>query len=149
MSAAELRRFIEIDGHVGLEEEQEHAARFGRFFQYVASEPRYAPSVSSSEEFLKQADKYGLPLRTIFSITCAGCRSGNDAPSVYGHGLRFQQGFRSQPATAKSGLYVFLKASDAPLGPFYNEHRDRRALFGNADNLTAASYPSPSSRVSR
>ncbi len=28
----------------------------------------------------------------------------------------------------KSGLYVFLKASDAPLGPFYNEHRDRRAL---------------------
>ena len=29
----------------------------------------------------------------------------------------------------KSGLYVFLKASDAPLGPFYNEHRDRRALF--------------------
>src|SRR6185503_18187068 len=29
----------------------------------------------------------------------------------------------------KSGLYVFLKASDAPLGPFYNEHRDRRALY--------------------
>jgi len=29
----------------------------------------------------------------------------------------------------KSGLYVFLKASDEPLGPFYNEHRDRRALF--------------------
>jgi hypothetical protein len=28
-----------------------------------------------------------------------------------------------------SGLYVFLKASDAELGPFYNEHRDRRALF--------------------
>ena len=29
----------------------------------------------------------------------------------------------------KSGLYVLLKASDAPLGPFYNEHRDRRDLF--------------------
>jgi hypothetical protein len=29
----------------------------------------------------------------------------------------------------KSGLYLFLKASDQPLGPFYNEHRDRRGLF--------------------
>ena len=35
----------------------------------------------------------------------------------------------------KAGLYVFMKASDAPLGPFYNEHRDRRALFSRA--LTA------------
>jgi hypothetical protein len=29
----------------------------------------------------------------------------------------------------RSGLYLFLKASNAPLGPFYNEHRDRRALL--------------------
>ena len=27
--------------------------------------------------------------------------------------------------------HVLLKASDAPLGPFYNEHRDRRALFSS------------------
>src|SRR6185436_2287095 len=32
MSATVLRRFIEVDGHVGLEEEQEHALRFQRFF---------------------------------------------------------------------------------------------------------------------
>src|SRR5437762_3129051 len=35
MAPDELRRFIEVDGHVGLEEEQEHAARFRRFFQNV------------------------------------------------------------------------------------------------------------------
>jgi hypothetical protein len=29
----------------------------------------------------------------------------------------------------KSGLYVLLKASEAPLGPFYNEHRDRHDLM--------------------
>src|SRR2546427_4091132 len=39
MNANELRSFIEVDGHVGLEEEQEHAARFGRFFRNVAWEP--------------------------------------------------------------------------------------------------------------
>jgi hypothetical protein len=31
-----------------------------------------------------------------------------------------------------SGFYVLLKASDAPLGPFYNEHRDRRDLSDGA-----------------
>ena len=29
----------------------------------------------------------------------------------------------------RSGLYLLLKASNAPLGPFYNEHRDRRELL--------------------
>ncbi len=66
MSADELRRFIEVDGHVGLEEEQEHAARFRKFFSHVAWEPRYALCLSS-EEFLKQADKYGLDFRRRFS----------------------------------------------------------------------------------
>jgi hypothetical protein len=35
----------------------------------------------------------------------------------------------------KSGLYMFLKASEAPLGPFYNAHRDRSDLFRAATGL--------------
>jgi hypothetical protein len=31
---------------------------------------------------------------------------------------------------------VLLKASDAPLGPFHNEHRDRRGLFSPGNGLT-------------
>jgi hypothetical protein len=37
----------------------------------------------------------------------------------------------------KSGLYVFVKASDAPLGSFYNEHRDRRMLFQSPYQATS------------
>ena len=59
MTPEELRRFVEVDGHVGLEEEQEQAARFRRFFPHVAWEPRYTLCLSS-EEVLKQADEYGL-----------------------------------------------------------------------------------------
>ena len=59
MTADELRNFVDVDGHVGLEEEQEHGKRFLRFFQHVAWEPRYTLNLSS-EEFIKQADKYGL-----------------------------------------------------------------------------------------
>src|SRR5213079_1108599 len=65
MPPAELRRFIAIDGHVGLEQEEEHAARFRRFFAHVAWEPRYALCLSS-EEFIKQRDEYGLPFESDF-----------------------------------------------------------------------------------
>src|SRR5205807_2773245 len=59
MTAEALQKFVEIDGHIGLEEEQEHGQRFLRFFKHVAWESRYALCLSS-DEFLKQADKYGL-----------------------------------------------------------------------------------------
>src|SRR2546429_7607847 len=58
MTPDELRGFIEVDGHVGLETEQEHAARFRRVFENVARGPRYTPCISR-EELIKQADKEG------------------------------------------------------------------------------------------
>lgn len=136
MSAEELRRFIEVDGHVGLEEEQEHAGRFRKFFPHVAWEPRYSLCLSS-EEFLKQADKYGLTFEDDFldylrSLSFKERRAFDMAMGyVFGKisDLRIQ--------LPKSGLYVFLKASDAPLGPFYNEHRDRRALFASSSGAGA------------
>jgi ubiquinone/menaquinone biosynthesis C-methylase UbiE len=131
MTPAELRRFIEIDGHAGLEEEQEHAARFHRFFQNVAWEPRYALCISS-EEFIKQADKYGLKFETDFvdylrSLTFKERRAFDMAM-----GYVFGKISDLDLHLPKSGLYVFLKASDAPLGSFYNEHRDRHALYASA-----------------
>lgn len=132
MSADELRRFIAVDGHVGLEEEQEHGARFLRFFQHVAWEPRYALCLSS-EEFLKQADQYGLAFEDDFLDYLRGLsfkeRHAFDMAMGYVFGKISDLNLR----LPKAGLYVFLKASDAPLGPFYNEHRDRRALFAGTD----------------
>ena len=37
----------------------------------------------------------------------------------------------------KSGLYVLLKAANVPLGPFYNEHRDRSTLYSGLSPLSA------------
>ncbi len=128
MSAEELKRFVEIDGHVGLEEEEEHAERFRRFFAYTESRPRYAFCLSS-EEFLKQADHYGLPFEADFLDYLRGLsfkeRRAFDMAMGYVFGKISDLGIR----LPKSGLYLLLKASNAPLGPFYNEHRDRSALF--------------------
>lgn len=135
MSAHELRRFIEVDGHVGLEEEQEHGRRFQKLFAHVAWEPRYALCLSS-EEFLKQADKYGLGFEDDFLDYLRGLSSKERRAFDMAMGYVFGKVSDLKINLPKSGLYVFLKASDAPLGPFYNEHRDRRALFaGSAANL--------------
>ncbi len=131
MSADELRRFIEIDGHVGLEEEQEHAARFRKFFANVAWEPRYTLCLSS-EEFLKQADKYGLGFEDDFLDYLRGLSFKERRAFDMAMGYVFAKVSDLNVHLPKSGLYVFLKASDAALGPFYNEHRDRRALFSSA-----------------
>jgi SAM-dependent methyltransferase len=130
MTEEELRRFVSVDGHVGLEEEHEHAARFRRFFREVAWEPRYALCLSS-EEFIKQRDEYGLPFESDFVEYLRGLSHAERRAFDMAMGYVFAKVSDLNVRLPRSGLYVFLKASDAPLGPFYNEHRDRAALFGN------------------
>lgn len=127
MTADELRQFIEIDGHVGLEEEQEHGARFLRFFRHVAWEPRYTLCLSS-DEFLKQADDYGLNFEDDFLDYLRGLSFKERRAFDMAMGYVFGKVSDLHIRLPKSGLYVLLKASDEPLGPFYNEHRDRSAF---------------------
>ena len=128
MSPEELRRFIAIDGHVGLEEEDEHAARFRRFFAHVAWEPRYALCLSS-DEFQKQADRYGLPFEEDFVEYLRELSFEQRRAFDMAMGYVFGKISDLNVRLPRAGLYTLLKASDAPLGPFYNEHRDRRDLL--------------------
>jgi SAM-dependent methyltransferase len=127
MSEEELRRFVAVDGHVGLEEEQEHAARFQRFFAHVAWEPRYALCLSA-EEFVKQREEYGLPFEPDFVEYLRGLSQSERRAFDMAMGYVFNKISDLHVRLPKSGLYVLLKASDAPLGTFYNEHRDRSGL---------------------
>ena len=131
MSEEELRRFVAVDGHVGLEEEQETAARFRRFFAHVAWEPRYTLCLSA-EEFVKQAEEYGLPFEADFVEYLRGLSDAERRAFDMAMGYVFGKISDLNIKLPKGGLYVLVKASDAPLGPFYNEHRDRRALFAPA-----------------
>ena len=134
MTAEALQKFVEIDGHVGLEEEQEHGRRFLRFFKHVAWEPRYALCLSS-DEFLKQADKYGLSFEEDFLDYLRGLSFNERRAFDIAMGYVFGKISDLNLTLPKSGLYVFLKASDVPLGPFYNEHRDRAALYSSPETL--------------
>lgn len=136
MTDEELRRFVAVDGHVGLEEEHEHAARFSRFFAHVAWEPRYALCLSS-EEFIKQRDEYGLPFESDFVEYLRGLSHSERRAFDMAMGYVFGKVSDLNVRLPRSGLYVFMKASDAPLGPFYNDHRDRAALFNTANSEEA------------
>lgn len=127
MTADELRDFVDVDGHVGLEEEQEHGQRFMRFFQHVAWEPRYTLNLSS-EEFIKQADHYGLDFEEDFLEYLRGLSFKERRAFDMAMGYVFGKISDLNLSLPKSGLYVFLKASNVLLGRFYNEHRDRHAL---------------------
>jgi ubiquinone/menaquinone biosynthesis C-methylase UbiE len=115
MNEEELRRFVEIDGHVGLEEEQQHAERFRRFFTHVKFEPRYALCLSS-EEFIKQNDQYGLPFEDDFVDYLRGLSFKERRAFDMAMGYIFGKISDLHVELPKAGLYVLLKASDAPLG---------------------------------
>jgi SAM-dependent methyltransferase len=136
MTTDELRRFIAVDGHVGLERAEAHAARFQKFFAHVAFEPRYVLCLSS-EEFLKQADKYGLPFEADFLDYLRGLSQRERRAFDMAMGYVFNKISDLNIKLPASGLYTFLKASNAPLGAFYNEHRDRSALIADCTRLIA------------
>ena len=128
MSEGELKRFVEIDGHVGMESEENTKARFSRFFSHVQAEPRFS-MCQSAEELIKQADEYGVSLCDSDLLDYLRSLAHNERRAFnIAMGYLFKQisDFGIQLPRSE---YLFLKASDSPLGPFYNEHLDRTALF--------------------
>lgn len=127
MSEEELRRFISVDGHVGMEDEPANTARFGGFFRHVRTEPRYSVCVPC-EELIKLADDYELPrcdedfLDYLRALSADERRAFNMAM-----GYVFERISRHEIRMPASG-YLLVKASEEPLGSFYGEHLDRRDL---------------------
>jgi len=151
MTPDQLQAFAEVDGHIGLERAREHAARFGKYFAHVRFEPRYALCLSS-EEFLKQADEYDLPFESDFLDYLRGLSHSERRAFDMAMGYVFNRISDLNVRLPESGLYTFLKASNAELGPFYNEHRDRKNLLpfrGDGDACAAADVtpPRPSSKI--
>ncbi|HXD34509.1 MAG TPA: methyltransferase domain-containing protein [Pyrinomonadaceae bacterium] len=128
MSAEELRQFVAVDGHVGMEDEQANQTRFKRFFANVLTEPRYSVCVPC-EELVKQADEYGLPrcdqdfLDYLRGLSFNERRAFNMAM-----GYVYQRISDYQIKMPASG-FLLLKASDERLENIYGEAGERAALL--------------------
>ena len=130
MSEQRLAHFIGIDGHIGLEVDEEIATRFRKFFTNVQAEPRYTLCLSV-DEFIKQYDQYGVPFDADFIAYLRGLsfseRHAFDMAMGYVFGKISDLGLK----LPSCGLYLLVKATDGPPEPFYNAHRDRSDLFGS------------------
>lgn len=126
MSEEELLKFISVDGHIGLEDEEQNAARFRKLFSYVQTEPRYSLCLSC-DEILKQSEQYGMDCDEDFLAYLRKLsfneRRAFDMAMGYVFGKISDLHVKLPP-----GLYLFLKASNTKPEPFYNAHRDRRDL---------------------
>src|SRR5687768_1635279 len=128
MDQEELLRFIQVDGHIGLEDEEKNAARFKKYFAYVETEPRYSLCLSC-DEILKQAERYGMPFDADFLDYLRKLSYSERRAFDMAMGYVFGKISDLHVKLPKDGLYVFLKASNAKPEPFYNAHRDRSDLF--------------------
>jgi SAM-dependent methyltransferase len=128
MSEEELRRYIGVDGHVGMEDQASIGARFRRLFPHVELHPRFA-ICQSQEEFLKQADDYGTSLCEPDFLDYLRGMSFEER-RAFNMAMGYVFGKVSEYAISLPGSeYVFLKGASVPLGSFYNEHMDRDDLL--------------------
>jgi len=109
----------------------DHTTRFLKVFQHVAIEPR-CDFCLSAEDFL-DANGRESKLEPDFLEYLRGLsfkeRRAFDLAMGYVCSRVSDLGV-SMPSNATQFL---LKASDAPLGSFYDEHRDRRGLFSHSE----------------
>ena len=135
MTPEKLAHFIGIDGHIGLEVDEDIADRFARFFSSVQTEPRYTLCLSVAE-FIKQFDEYGAPFDADFIDYLRGLSFDERHAFDMAMGYVFGKISDLDLQLPSSGLYLLVKATDATPEPFYNAHRDRidlrsDMLFGN------------------
>ena len=127
MSDEELRRFISVDGHVGMEDEAANARRFGRFFKHLRTEPRYSVCVPC-EELIKLAEDYELPRCDQDFLDYLRGLSANERRAFnIGNGLCLRSYFPLPDQDARQ----WLPAGKAPTAArdIYGEHLDRSDLF--------------------
>jgi ubiquinone/menaquinone biosynthesis C-methylase UbiE len=138
-SREQLAQFIAVDGHIGLETDEDIARRFSQFFSSVQSEPRYTLCLSSAE-FIKQYDNYGAAFDPDFIDYLKGLSFDERHAFDMAMGYVFGKISDLHLQLPSSGLYLLVKASNVAPEPFYNAHRDRSdrsALLSTADNVPA------------
>lgn len=135
-SQEKLAEFIAVDGHIGLESDDDIARRFSKFFASVQTEPRYTLCLTAGE-FIKQYDNYGAPFDRDFIDYLRGLSFDEQRAFDMAMGYVFNKISDLHVKLPSSGLYLLLKASNAAPEPFYNAHRDRTGLFSTATEVPA------------
>ena len=135
-SPEKLAEFIAVDGHIGLESDEDIARRFAKFFSSVQTEPRYTLCLTAAE-FIKQYENYGAAFDPDFIDYLKGLSFDERHAFDMAMGYVFNRISDLHVKLPSSGLYLLVKASNAAPEPFYNAHRDRSDLIAANDEVPA------------
>ncbi|MGZ8845512.1 MAG: class I SAM-dependent methyltransferase [Pyrinomonadaceae bacterium] len=134
-AASEIKRVLRKGGVTlhsiqcdEVSKDTDHVARFLKYFQHVAIEPRFG-LCESVEDFLDEAEESGLKLESDFLGYLRDLSFKERRAFDLAMGYVFSKLSDLDIHLPPGSSHIFLKASGVPLGPFYHEHRDRRALF--------------------
>lgn len=130
----ELAAFIAVDGHIGLESDEDIARRFSKFFSSVQTEPRYTICLTAAE-FIKQYDCYGAPFDRDFIEYLRGLSFDEQRAFDMAMGYVFGKISDLHLKLPSSGLYLLVKAANGAAEPFYNAHRDRSDLLSTPNKV--------------
>jgi len=115
MSPQELSRFIQVDGHVGIEKKMAILQRFKRFFKHARGEIRY-DLINSVEEYIYQNNQYELSLEPLLSTFLRSLNSTEREVFNISAGLVTLNLERNRIASNPDNAgFLFLEASDMPL----------------------------------
>jgi SAM-dependent methyltransferase len=115
MSDDEIREFVHVDGHVGMESRSSLLERFGKFFAHTDGEVRFIHS-RAYNDMVKQASFYGTDHGPELEAYLAYLGTSERLAFDIASGIAFNslQMFRV-PSDDRGGGMMMLRASDAPL----------------------------------
>jgi SAM-dependent methyltransferase len=115
MSPEQLKQFVSVDGHVGVEGKHENINRFKKFFTHVKGEARY-DVVNSAEEYLRQAEHYRIPInQTLIMFLKTLSDFERKIFNIASGFTLINMENKNVPSSDEVGEFLFLEASDNPL----------------------------------
>jgi len=115
MPEERLKRFIEIDGHVGIEDKKRTISRFKRFFNYVKGEVRFTIE-NSVDEYIKQAERYDNDLpQGILNYLRSLNHEEKQAFDIANGLVQLRMERLMLPSPDDCGGFLYLMASDYPI----------------------------------
>jgi cyclopropane fatty-acyl-phospholipid synthase-like methyltransferase len=115
MSLERLRAFVEIDGHVGVENKKRTLDRFRRYFNHVEGEVRFGIE-NAAEDYIKQAQFYHAPIELEIINYLKHLQTAERRSFDIGNGLVQMRMAQMKLASPENlGGLLYLRASDVPL----------------------------------
>lgn len=123
MAGDELRVFVEVDGHVGIENKEKNIARFKKVFQHVEGDVRFNIE-NSVDEYIKQSEEYESRMDPNITNYLKSLSSGEKIAFDIANGLvqiKMEEQKLSSPDSSGGSLgFMYLRASGRLLrGPAF------------------------------